>query len=324
LGVDQGQATEIVAEKIRSAGEHPKLAKLISEARKAYKYADNRDTCPVLYSGSGFIKASKPEYSERYLSDFVANANAITSEELEAKSEFTCHNRTPAGFLHKLTKPGDSVWVTTNIESWDGVLWKHTGPVQNLAELNFLQTGSHLGVNFVPNPIDGCLYQLDRLRTKSNPEGYSFRCLKAVVSWMYAVLETDCAPAELWLRALCLLELPIVSIIDSGRRGPHAIWRVNAESREHWIELIQPHRQHLIRLGACEGSLTPFHGSRLANCMREQTGRLQQLLYLAPNADGTPIARRPIREDPLAVWVRYVEAARFGPSDDINPNVNEC
>jgi hypothetical protein len=48
--------------------------------------------------------------------------------------------------------------------------------------------------------------------------------------------------------------------------------------------------------------------------MREETGQLQQLLYLAPDADQTPISQRPVRESLTALHHR-VEAARFEAGD---------
>jgi hypothetical protein len=132
-------------------------------------------------------------------------------------------------------------------------------------------------------------------------------------------LETDCAPTELWLKALALLELPIIAIYDSGGRGPHALVRLGASSLAEWHAALAPYLEHLVRLGACAKTLTPLRLTRLPNCLREQTGRLQQLLYFAPNADGTPISLRPLREDPLAVWTRYLAAARLGPSDNDEP-----
>jgi hypothetical protein len=259
---------------------------------------------------------TKAVYNPADLLAFTAKlSDSIDAEYLEARSEFTCWNRSPAGFLHKVFRPGESVWVTSNPESSEGLIWTHDGPVQNLSELDQLQTGRP-GVWFLSNPIDGVPYQLERLRSQFNPEGLSFRATECVTDWRHVVLETDCAPTELWLKALVLLELPIVAIYDSGGRGPHALVRLGASSCPEWHALLAPHLEHLVRLGACVKTLSPLRLTRLPNCIRKQTGRLQQLLYLAPNADGTPIAARPLREDPLADWMRYLAAVRFGPSDN--------
>jgi hypothetical protein len=253
-----------------------------------------------------------PVYLERFTSQL---SELIDAEYLETHSEFTCWNRSPAGFLHKIFFPGESVWVTSNTLSREGLIWTHDGPVQDLSELNHLQAGQP-GVWFLSNPVDGAPHQIPRLASEHNPDAISFRATECVTDWRHVVLETDCAPTALWLKVLVLLELPIVAIYDSGCRGPHALVRLGALSCLEWHALLAPHLEHLVRLGACAKTLTPLRLTRLPNCIREQTGRLQQLLYLAPNADGTPIAARPLREEALADWMRYLAAARFGPSDN--------
>jgi hypothetical protein len=247
----------------------------------------------------------KPIYNPDYLAEFTSQLpDGVDAEYLEIRSQFTCWNRSPAGFLHKIFRKGESVWVTTKGSSRDGLIWTHDGPVQNLAELNHLKSGCS-GVWFLSNPIDGIPHLADRLVSEFNPEGLSFRSAECITDWRHVVAETDCAPPGLWLKALVLLELPIVAIYHSGGRGSHALANLGASSVEEWHALLEPHREHLIRLGACPGTLTPLRLSRLPNCIREETGQLQTLLYLAPDADGTPIARRPLREDPQAVWIRY-------------------
>lgn len=259
--------------------------------------------------------ASRPVYESGYLESFTAPlCEQIDEEYLELRSEFSCHNRTPAGFLHKVFRPGERVWVTDNTSSRDGLVWTHDGLVQDLAELNHLRTGRP-GVWFLSNPIDGVPHQLERLATERNTAGVSFRAAECVTDWRHVVLETDAAPESLWLKALCLLRLPVVAIYHSGSRGAHALVNLGASTVEQWHERLAPHRAHLIRLGACSGTLTPVRLSRLPNCLSGQTSRLQRLLYLAPNADGTPIGERPVREHPLAVWERYLIATRYGRSD---------
>jgi hypothetical protein len=259
----------------------------------------------------------KPVYDPHFLKEFTAQlSDCVDAEYLEIRSQFTCWNRSPAGFLHKIFRNGESVWITTKDSSRDGLIWTHDGPIQNLAELNHLKSG-HSGVWFLSNPIDGREHQAERLKSVSNPDGMSFRCTECVTNWRHVVVETDCTPADLWLKALVLLELPIVAVYHSGGRGLHALVNLGASSMERWHALLAPHRDDLIRLGACPCTLTPLRLSRLPNCMREETGQLQELLYLSPDADGTPIARRPLREDPFAVWIRYLQAARYGRSDNI-------
>jgi hypothetical protein len=270
------------------------------------------ETSPVLEAAPQAKPAYDPAYLERFTEEL---ADEIDQEYLELRSEFTCDNRSPAGFLHKVFRPGEHVWVTDNTFSSDGLIWAHDGSLQNLAELNHLVDG-HQGVWYLSNPIDGAPHQLERLVSARNRQGISFRAAECVTDWRYIVLETDDAPEDLWLKALCLLRLPLVAIYHSGGRGAHALVNLGVSTLQGWREQLDPHRDHLIRLGACPGTLTPVRLSRLPNCLRGQTGRLQQLLYLAPNADFTPIAERPAREPPLAVWKRYLAAAHYGPSDN--------
>jgi hypothetical protein len=312
---------------------NPKCSPPWSDAELRHKVASAANTSPrkprgwLLGNGESITppdgsvdllaSKSKPAYDPDYLLDFAAPLpDCVDPEYLEIRSQFTCWNRSPAGFLHKVFRKGESVWVTLNGSSSEGFIWHHDSPVQNLSELNQLKSG-HSGVWFLSNPIDGKEHHADRLVSDFNPDGTSFRCTECVTDWRHVVIETDCAPADLWLKALVLLELPIVAIYHSGRRGPHALVNLGASSIDQWHALLEPHRERLIRLGACPYTLTPVRLTRLPNCLRKQTGQLQTLLYLAPHADGTPIARLPLREDPLAVWMRYLEATRFGRSDNL-------
>jgi hypothetical protein len=285
------------------------------EPKRGRGYLLGATSEPVQAPADSEILPSKPKpvYEPDYLKEFTAAfPDSVTAQYLEIRSQFTCWNRSPAGFLHKVFREGESIWVTTKGSSRGGLIWTHDGTVQNLAELDGLARG-YPGVLFLTNPIDGLVHQLERLVSEFNPEGLSFRCAECVTDWRHVVVETDCAPPHLWLKALVLLELPIVAIYHSGGRGPHALVNLGASSVAHWHALLEPHRERLIRLGACPGSLSPLRLSRLPNCRREETGQLQALLYLSPDADGAPIARRPLREDPQAVWIRYQQG---GASDN--------
>jgi hypothetical protein len=319
LGIDQNTAIETVAGKIRDAGDMPKYQKLEREYESACFYAGHEAPKghPRWSKGAWAKHDAEPDaaFDLAYLEKFTAPlTESVDAAYLEARSQYTCWNRTPAGFLHKIFQPGERVWVTPNEVSRDGVIWTHDGPGQNLADLDCFISG-YAGVWFLSNPIDGVEHQADRLRSPYNPEGVSFRCLEAITSWRYAVIETDHAPEALWLKALMLLDLSIVAIYHSGGRGPHALVDIGADSSAEWHDLLSPYREHLIRLGACPGTLTPLRLTRLPACVRGQTGQLQQLLYLTPDADG-PICRRSPREDDLAVWERWISAARFGRSDN--------
>jgi hypothetical protein len=235
----------------------------------------------------------KLTFDPKYLEHFTQPLADVTidAQWLEARSQFSCHNRSPAGFLHKIFNPGEQVYVTSDDKSLEGEIWLHEGYPQNLAELNHLKS-DHQGVWFLSNPIDGQLHQIDRRRSARNPDGLSYRTAEAITKFRHLVLESDEAPTELWLKALVLLRLPIIAIYHSGRRGAHALVNLQTSTLDQWTLKRDLLRADLIRLGACAGSITPHRLTRLPNCLRGQTGQLQQLLYLTPSADGTPILHR--------------------------------
>lgn len=235
-------------------------------------------------------------YEPGYLEERAAQIpDIVDAVYLEARSQFRCWNRTPVGFLHKIFRPGENVWVTTNDKSSDGLIWTHDGASQRFDELARLATGQQ-NVWYLTNPIDAEVHALARLQSEHNPQGLTFRAIECVTAWRYMLIESDEAPAHLWLKALVQFELPIVAIYHSGKRSYHALARFEAKSKSHWDELCKQRRSELIRLGACDGSLTALRLSRLPNCVRGETGLLQKLLYLAPDADSTPICKRPLRE----------------------------
>ena len=78
----------------------------------------------------------------------------------------------------------------------------------------------------------------------------SRRSAEAVVSWRYAVLESDEAEPAEWLRCLVQMPLRITSICESGKRSIHALVRVDAASKADWDKLMGPIKPVLITLGA--------------------------------------------------------------------------
>jgi hypothetical protein len=235
----------------------------------------------------------KPAFDPDYLAQRAARIpEDIDPAYLEARSQFSCHNRTPAGFLHKLYREGENVWITANPKSSEGEIWTHVGTRQRFDELDHFRTG-WAGVWYLTYPISGDLYSIDRCKSQFNPRGLSFTTLECATAWRYLLLETDVAPEKLWRKLIVQLPQKIVAIYESGKNGDHVLLRLDATGKEDFDARISQFDDELIRLGACPGSLTARRLSRLPNCMREQTGNLQRLLYLSPDSDGTPICQIP-------------------------------
>lgn len=114
-----------------------------------------------------------------------------------------------------------------------------------------------------------------------------------MTSFRYAVIESDQAPRDLWLRALVQLPLAISAITDSGGSSIHALVRIDADSKAEWDEVVRGRlKAPLTILGADPQALTAVRLTRLANCLRTETGRwqrLQRLLYLDDEPTDCPI-----------------------------------
>jgi hypothetical protein len=128
----------------------------------------------------------KPEYQPDKLEALAGNIGyEITLDWLEARSKFTCWNRSPAGFLHKLYRPGERIIRFKVFESQGCDVWEHPGIAGNLATLNYLQSGCRKGVWFMANPVDG-EYHWNPVKKKSRAEARNrspvgaMRSLKAI------------------------------------------------------------------------------------------------------------------------------------------------
>jgi len=129
------------------------------------------------------------------------------------------------------------------------------------------------------------------IRAKKN----SRRSEEAITSWRYAVVETDQADRQLWLKALVQLPLPISAIYSSGGKSIHTLVYVQADSKREWDRIIRHELGPiLICLGADPGALSAVRLTRLPNCRREQTGQRQELFYLDDDPDAVAIAQKSV------------------------------
>ena len=150
-------------------------------------------------------------------------------------------------------------------------------------QLVWLVRGHTDGIWFLANPVDGKEHYNARQQKMSRRSEESITCFR------FAVLESDCQSAEQWIRILVQLPLPIVSITSSGGKSLHALVRVGATSKANWDEIVNSIKPRLINLGADPDALTAVRLTRLPNCYRGD--RLQELLYLNPNPEGSSIWR---------------------------------
>jgi hypothetical protein len=176
---------------------------------------------------------------------------------------------------------GDQVLIFSDYRSQGQELWQKYAFKVDREELDSFVKRHADGVWFLSNPVDGKEHFNERQQKMSR------RSEESIKAFRYAVLESDCQPAEQWLKILVQLPLPIVSITSSGGKSLHALVRVDATSKSNWDQTIGVIKPRLINLGADPGALTAVRLTRLPNCCRGE--RLQELLYLNPAPNDEPI-----------------------------------
>lgn len=149
-----------------------------------------------------------------------------------------------------------------------------------------LPTKGKDGIWFLTNPVTGTWEPMQGAKVGRRHGG-------CVTSWRYAVLESDEAPADLWLRALVQLELKISAIYSSGGKSIHALVRLDARNKGEFDACRDMLVATLCKLGADGGALSGVRLSRLPGCERGSRG-VQELYYLDPDPEWGRILDRPV------------------------------
>ena len=158
-----------------------------------------------------------------------------------------------------------------------GFVWQVGGWSDQHAELSEYLTGAKEGVWFLTNPITGtCI------------DG-SWRSEANLTSFRYLLVESDKASKDLWIRLLVQLEIPIVSIVDSGGKSIHALVRVPARNAEELRKEIAHCQSKLSALGLDVASNRVVQLSRLPRVLRRNKMAMQRLLWLNPTTGRTSI-----------------------------------
>ena len=178
---------------------------------------------------------------------------------------------------------GEKILIFTEMKSQGQFLWE--ADRSDFTQQRHLPVGKD-GVWFLPQPVTGDFLENPRLDGK-----LSRRSEESVTAWRYAVLESDVADADDWLRCLVQMPLRIACICESGGRSIHALVRLDATRKADWDRLMGPIKPLLITLGADRGALTAIRLSRLPQAMRGE--HCQRLLYLNPQPNGMPIFQQP-------------------------------
>lgn len=255
-------------------------------------------SCGPARERAGTQVAAEPqlELKKRYpfdlakLKTLVASVPAITEEDLRAMSPRPVEGVTAAEYLDAIYEPGERVLIFDRMHSqgqfghWVGKGSFRLGNREGIKPVrSVLPRGGRDGVWYLNQPITG------QWKPKKDSVEKSRRCENVVTSWRFLVLESDEAPASLWLRYLVQLPERVVAVYTSGRRSIHALLRVDSASKKEWDMRRDMLRPVWSAYGADPAAMTAVRLTRLPACWRGD--KEQRLLYLnpRPHADGIPI-----------------------------------
>ena len=247
----------------------------------------------------------KPKFQRAVLARIahkVADIKDVVSF-LAARSPVPVDRQDSASVLRHLYPhgSGEKVLIFTDMKSQGQFLWE--ADRSEAIQQRHFPTGND-GVWLLPQPVTGEFLENPRCDGK-----LSRRSEEAITAWRYAVLESDEADADEWLRCLVQMPFRIASICESGGRSIHALVRLDASSKADWDRLMGPIKPLLITLGADRGALTAVRLSRLPQAMRGE--RCQRLLYLNPLPNGVPICLQPAQPN-LYSQKLEVKGTRYG------------
>jgi hypothetical protein len=245
-------------------------------------------------TGSGLV-ARKPRvaYREALLKQVAAKANSFGVAEIKRRSPLDPAAQTPATFLRHLFRPGEKVLIFYKCNSQGQIVWTCPPEAASYDPLMLdpcLKPTSGEGAWMLANAVTGEWACLTRLISKYNPSGRTRRAVETLSSCRYCVVESDAAPEDLWIKALVQIPLPIVAVTSSAGKSIHALINTGAQSLEDWRRAAEAIADIVIPLGADPATLnTPAQLTRIPGFYRASKNRWQDLLYLNPAADNTPI-----------------------------------
>jgi hypothetical protein len=232
-------------------------------------------------ASTGRAREPKAQYSPSKLEERANRIDTEITHEWLAERSPAPVALAPEQFLRALYRENECVWIGTFKKARRGLIWRND---EHMMSLDHLRSG-HEGVWFLSNPVHGRA-DYTGSKTEHYPDGATWNSEANITSWRYLLLESDKAPADLWLKMLVQIRHPIVAIYTSGRESIHALVRINAPSKEAWDQFADTIKPRLIELGADPNSITARRLTRLPGCIREETGQEQKLLYLNPEAEG--------------------------------------
>jgi len=236
--------------------------------------------------------------------DLTRGTPTVNEDWLRRRSAIDPEGVTAGGFLDVLYEPGERALVFLDHRSQGDFLWVAGGAGAEVkaggyrlaqergvkAVRSRLPAGGSQGVWFLTQPVTGQWAINPKVSLDQAPAKWTRRSECNVTAWRYYVLESDELAAELWLRVLVNLPLPVAAIYTSGKRSLHALVKWPVAAKAEWDAARNVMRSIVCPLGADRAALTAVRLSRLPGCARGKAA--QRLLYLDPEPGHDPIRLR--------------------------------
>jgi hypothetical protein len=281
LGVPESLALEVVAQRIEAAGSVVRPNKLANQWRRALAFVARR-TARGGQSLPAREAAPRPCFCPEFALQIAGRVPpSVDTRWIKRRSPVPPAMVTPAEYLSAVFRFGDQILVFSDWQSQGEAIYQHRSTRVQRKALSSFGCGHTEGVWFLANPVDGQYHY--------NPRqgGMSRRSEESITSFRHIVLESDSLPALDWLKILVQVRFPILSIVSSGGKSLHALLKIDAKSKADWDQRVKRASPQLVKVGADRGALTAVRLTRLPGCYRGD--RLQELLYLNPDAQSGPI-----------------------------------
>lgn len=156
--------------------------------------------------------------------------------------------------------------------------------------LSYFENGGETKPFIITNPLTGLP------SPKESGDGLTYRGNRNIAAYRYCLVEFDILSREDQIRFWTAIKLPVVVLIDSGRRSIHAWLDIQklakVETPEHWQMDIKNrlYDRLLAPMGVDGACSNPARLSRLPGHFREDKNQYQRLLWLSP--EGRPVCNQ--------------------------------
>ncbi|MGC3990161.1 MAG: hypothetical protein QM796_10865 [Chthoniobacteraceae bacterium] len=259
--------------------------------------ADQAFTTSIQMPSSRFPKSRLKLPPETILANAskVSRGQPLSAEELIALSPVPIPGaplETTALFIKTLFANTDSVNIVNNTNPHPDTKPQPKGPGLTMTAADWASEFSSLEPDAL---LPGHYWIRFNPVTAAGSGKYGSYCDVDVTRCAYCLVEFDDLPVEEQIPLFANLNLPIVAIIASGGRSVHALVRLAPQtSPEQYKEFTKKLLKKLSRFGVDESNKNPSRFTRLPGVLRNPAAGLagmQRLLYLNPNANGTPILK---------------------------------